>query len=114
MTSLLTNIGINFLNLVEDNDNKKNLANLKISLNNYKDTISREEESLILLKNNYNINYVEPRIRNKVLYNDYILERTDLYNKWRKTKHINDLYELVKLTPPEFDNVEEIYTYYSK
>jgi len=93
-----------------DNTNpnaKKELISLSDKENRLK--IFKEE------KENKRIEYYKNTFENKrendkKLYEEYLEHRKILYNKWRETKGIGDLQELITYKLPEISDIPEIYT----
>jgi hypothetical protein len=55
-------------------------------------------------------NYQNIRENNEELYNKYLEERLILFNKWKESNNIKDLYEYLSLERPEYIEVPDVYT----
>ena len=55
-------------------------------------------------------NYQNIRENNEELYNKYLEERLVLFNKWKESNNIKDLYEYLSLERPEYIEVPDVYT----
>ena len=56
---------------------------------------------------------------NKFLLEDkcicvFVLDKEQLFNKWNKSKKVKDLYDLISLQQPEYIDVPDIYTIYTR
>ena len=69
-----------------------------------------KKEEIIKNRNIYLTKYDIPRKNNNDNYDKYIKDKQILYNKWKQSKAVKDLYSLLALKRPEYNEVEDIYT----
>jgi len=95
-------------NIYRKNDqNKIKLFNKITKYNNSKkkSDIKKEKNTQYYLENYQNI-----RENNEKVYTKYLEERLVLFNKWKESNNIKDLYEYLSLERPEYIEVSDIYT----
>ena len=54
--------------------------------------------------------YENKRNNYKKIYDEYLSKRFNLYMKWKKSKNVLDLDNLMKLSRPPYEEVPDIYT----
>lgn len=110
MNSTLTEFSKKLLDYIETNSDKSK-AGVLITIKKYTEEISLKKDIEINNQTHYNINYNNPRIEQHSKYEQYYDERGEQYNKWVSNKESEDLFDLVKIFPPVFKNIPEVYTY---
>jgi adenine C2-methylase RlmN of 23S rRNA A2503 and tRNA A37 len=108
----MTIIDIGYILL--DNINSKNdLNKIKLieAIERYNKEINEKNKLEIYNKNKYETNYENKRKDNIDNYNQYLRENKILYDKWIKSKKTKDLYEYISLKKPEYEEVDDIYTF---
>lgn len=88
----------NIINIKNDTNKTKLLSSVK----NHNKHISDKKEELIEKRNIYINDYETPRKNNIDNYNKYLRNKEFLYDKWKKSKTVKDLYELISLKQPEY------------
>ena len=110
MTKLITDIGYvlidNIINIKNDNNKIKLLSDVK----NFNKNIMENNEKIIKNRNIYSMDYDMKRQKNNDNYDKYLKDKEILYNKWKKSKAVKDLYLLIGLKRPEYIEVDDIYT----
>jgi hypothetical protein len=99
--------------LLVDNINSKtdiNKVKLMGSINSYKNELEKKQKKEKDKKNKYYNEYESKRINNNEKYNKYMKDNKTLFDKWRKSKKSNDLYNYLTLKKPDIEEVEDIYT----
>jgi hypothetical protein len=87
-----------------------NKNKLILSIENYNKSEKEKENNEIKKKEFYQITYEQKREEDKIIYNEYINNRLLLYNKWQKTRNIEDLENLINYKLPPLNLVNDIYT----
>lgn len=85
-------------------------------------TISEKEKYLRLINQEkeekkrevYLNTYEYKREKNRLLYDEYLANRRILYNKWKESKTIANLQELLSYKLPEIIEVPDVYTAHIK
>lgn len=99
--------------LIDNITNKIDLNKIKLmnSINEYnkKKNLMIDNEKKKIEK--YNNNYVIPRKNNEDNYQQYLISYKTKYDKWNKSKNVKDLFELVSIKKPIFEDVPDIYSY---
>ena len=98
----------NVINIKNDSNKIKLLSALKI----HNKDISDKKEEIVKKTNLYINTYDMPRKNNLTNYDKYLRTKELLFNKWKQSKKTNDLYELISLQQPEYNEVPDIYTIY--
>jgi hypothetical protein len=110
MTKSITEIGYvlidNIINIKNDNNKTKLLSDVKT----FNMNIMENNEQIIKNRNKYSTKYDIPRQKNNDNYDKYLKNKEILYNKWKQSKTIKDLYSLLELKRPEYIEIEDIYT----
>ena len=97
----------NIINIKNDTNKTKLLSAVK----NHNKHISDKKEELIEKQNIYINDYETPRKKNIDNYNKYLRNKEILYNKWKTSKAVKDLYELISLKQPEYTEIpNDIYS----
>jgi hypothetical protein len=96
----------NIINIKNDNNKIKLLSVLK----NYNKDILDKKEDIIKRSNMYITKYDMPRKNNKNNYDKFLRAKGLLFNKWKQSKKVKDLYELISLQQSEYIEVPDIYT----
>uniref|UniRef100_A0A6C0CGU1 Uncharacterized protein n=1 Tax=viral metagenome TaxID=1070528 RepID=A0A6C0CGU1_9ZZZZ len=109
MNNSLRDIGY----LLIDNINQKSDSN-KIKLfdkvnkyNNFKKEVERKKQEN---KEYYLAKYEELRKINATNYASYLEKKSYLFDKWKATANVKDLYEYISLERPEYIEVPDVYT----
>jgi len=58
----------------------------------------------------YLATYENKRNQYRTLYDEYLSKRFALYSKWKKSKNVLDLDNLLKLERPPYEEIPDIYT----
>lgn len=99
--------------LIDNITNKIDLDKIKLmnSINEYNKNknliIENEKKKIEKYKNKYEI----PRKNNEDNYQQYLINYKNKYDKWNKSKNVKDLFELVSIKKPIFQDVPDIYSY---
>lgn len=99
--------------LIDNINNKIDLDKIKLmnSINEYNKNknliIENEKKKIEKYKNKYEI----PRKNNEDNYQQYLINYKNKYDKWNKSKNVKDLFELVSIKKPIFQDVPDIYSY---
>lgn len=99
--------------LIDNINNKIDLDKIKLmnSINEYNKNknliIENEKKKIEKYKNKYEI----PRKNNEDNYQQYLINYKNKYDKWNKSKNVKDLFELVSIKKPIFQDVPDIYIY---
>lgn len=105
---------LNIIGLLLINSLNKNNAENKKTLITYINKYNEEKEKKIndnIEENTYYlVNYDNIREKNKLLYNEYLQKRLDLYNEWKENKTNNNLIKLLNLNKPIIEEIPDIYT----
>lgn len=97
----------NIINIKNDTNKTKLLSSVK----NHNKHISDKKEELIEKQNIYINDYETPRKNNIDNYNKYLRNKEFLYDKWKTSKAVKDLYELISLKQPEYIEIpNDIYS----
>lgn len=99
--------------LLVDNINSKtdiNKVKLMSSITNYKNELEKKAKKEKDRKNKYYNDYESKRIANNEKYAKYMKDNKALYDKWRKSKKSNDLYNYLTLRKPNLEDVDDVYT----
>lgn len=104
----LGNLIINNINSNTDM-NKIKLLNELTNYRKKKDILEQKKQYNIDI---YNDTYDKPRKLNNKKYETYFKERELLYNKWILSKNVKDLYDLLALKSPIYNEIPDIYTYH--
>lgn len=93
-----------------NNNSSENKAKFLRKTQVFKD--KKEENYNITLEDisHYITTYENKRMQFKTLYDEYLSKRFDLYMKWKKSKNVLDLDNLIKLERPPFEEIPDIYT----
>jgi hypothetical protein len=100
----------NVINIKTDSNKIKLLSSLK----NHNKYISDKNEEIIKNTNIYKTKYETPRKNNNDNYDKFLRTKEQLFNKWNKSKKVKDLYDLISLQQPEYIDVPNIYTIYTR
>jgi hypothetical protein len=100
----------NIINIKIDSNKIKLLSALK----NHNKDISDMNEEIIKNRNMYITKYEIPRKNNNDNYDKFLRTKELLFNKWKKSKKVKDLYDLISLHQPEYIDIPDIYTIYIK
>lgn len=110
MTKLINDIGYvlidNIINIKNDNNKIKLLSEIK----QFNKDIMDKKEEIIKNRNIYLTKYDIPRKNNNDNNDKYLKDKEILYNKWKQSKTVKDLYSLLALKRPEYNEVIDIYT----
>ena len=98
----------NVINIKTDSNKIKLITALKY---HNKDILDKKEE-IIKKTNIYTTKYDMPRKDNINNYDKFLRTKELLFNKWKQSKKVKDLYNLISLQQPEYIEVPEIYTIY--
>jgi hypothetical protein len=94
------------VNSTNPNAKKEILINSEIHKNEFIKNKEKENK-----KKEYYINtYENIREQYRILYEDYIINRQILYNKWIETKSLADLHNLISHKIPDIETIDDIYT----
>lgn len=100
--------------LLIDNINIKKSDKIKNKLFNkitkYNENKKESHKKKVENTQYYLENYQNIRENNEELYNKYLEERLVLFNKWKESNNIKDLYEYLSLERPEYIEVPDVYT----
>lgn len=85
-------------------------------------TISEKERDLRIINQEkeakkrevYLNTYEYNREKNRILYDEYLANRRILYNKWKESKTIASLQQLLSYNLPEINEVPDVYTAHIK
>ena len=99
----------NVINIKNDSNKIKLLSVLK---NHNKDILDKNED-IIKRTNIYITKYDMPRKNNNTNYDKFLRTKGLLFNKWKQSKKVKDLYELISLQQPEYIEIPDIYTIYA-
>lgn len=100
----------NIINIKTDSNKIKLLSSLK----DHNKDISDMNDDIIKNINIYKTNYEIPRKNNNDNYDKFLRTKEQLFNKWQKSKKVKDLYDLISLQQPEYIDIPDIYTIYTK
>ena len=101
-------------NILIDNINiSTDLKKIKLltEINNYRKIKNKNKDIEMKKLEIYKDKYEKHRVINNNNYDIYVQQREILYNKWLSTKNIKDLYNLLELKKPDYDEIPDIYTY---
>lgn len=99
--------------LLVDNINSKtdiNKVKLMSSITTYKNELEKKAKKEKDKQNKYYIEYESKRKNNNEKYNKYMKDNKILFEKWRKSKKSNDLYNYLTLKKPDIEEIDDIYT----
>jgi len=107
----MTTLDIGYL-LVDNINSKTDINKIKLlgAITNYKNEIEKKTKKEKDKQNKYYMEYESKRRSNNEKYNKYMKDNKVLFDKWRKSKKSNDLYNYITLKKPDIEEVEEIYT----
>ena len=107
----MTIIDIGYI-LIDNINSKTDLNKIKLinAIETYKKEIKEKKQLEIELINKYKNIYENKRNDNNDNYNQYLRENKLLFDKWNKSKNMNDLYEYISLKKPVYEEIEDIYT----
>lgn len=98
----------NIINVKNDNNKTKLLAAIKIHNKDINDT----KQEIIKRRNIYLNKYDIHRKNNIDNYDKYLMQKKVLFDKWKQSNKVKDLYDLISLQQPEYIEVNDIYTIY--
>jgi hypothetical protein len=96
----------NIINVKNDSNKIKLLSAVKT----HNIEVSNKKEEIIRKTNIYLNEYEIKRKNNNNNYDKFLKKKEDLFNKWKQSKKIKDLYNLISLQQPEYEDVPDIYT----
>ncbi len=105
----INDIGFLLLKSMNNNSPENKVKFLKIS-KVFKDKNEEDYNKTLEDISNYIATYENKRNQNRTLYDEYLTKRFNLYMKWKKSKNVLDLDNLVKLDRPPYDDIPDIYT----
>jgi hypothetical protein len=107
----MTIIDIGYI-LIDNIQSKTDLNKIKLlnAVESYKKEIKEIKQIEIYNRNKYKENYENKREDNIKRYNQYLRENKTLFDKWDKSKKMNDLYEYISLEKPNYEEIDDIYT----
>ena len=105
----LNDFGI-LLTTAINNTNPNAKKEIIMNSEKYKKTIMEKQEKENKKKEFYINNYENIREQYRILYEEYIANREILYNKWKETKGIADLQNLISHKLPDMQTIDDIYT----
>lgn len=97
--------------LIDNINNKLDLDKIKLmnEIEKYNKDKKLNIENEIKKKDEYMKKYELPRKNNEENYEKYISNYNKKYNRWVESKNVKDLFELVSIKKPVFEEVPEIY-----
>jgi len=105
----INDIGFLLLKSMNNNSPDNKVKFLKIS-KVFKDKNEEDYNKTLEDISNYIATYENKRNQNRTLYDEYLSKRFNLYMKWKKSKNVLDLDNLVKLDRPPYEDIPDIYT----
>jgi len=105
----INDIGFLLLKSMNNNSPENKVKFLKIS-KVFKDKNEEDYNKTLEDISNYIATYENKRNQNRTLYDEYLTKRFNLYMKWKKSKNVLDLDNLVKLDRPPYEDIPDIYT----
>ena len=105
----INDIGFLLLKSMNNNSPENKVKFLKVS-KVFKDKKEEDYNKTLEDISHYIATYENKRSLNTSLYDEYISRRFSLYMKWKKSKNVLDLDNLVKLDRPPFEDIPDIYT----
>ena len=105
----INDIGFLLLKSMNNNSPENKVKFLKVS-KVFKDKNEEDYNKTLEDISNYIATYENKRNQNRTLYDEYLTKRFNLYMKWKKSKNVLDLDNLVKLDRPPFEDIPDIYT----
>lgn len=94
-----------------NNTNPNARKELILTSEKEKDMKIKKQEMIEKKKEFYLNTYEYARERNRILYDEYMANRRILYNKWKESKNLADLQNLISYKLPEIIDVPHLYTY---
>jgi hypothetical protein len=93
-----------------NNTNPNAKKEILINSEKHRITLNEYQKKENIKKDFYINNYENIREQNRTIYDEYIANREILYNKWKETKKIVDLENLIAYKLPDMQLIDEIYT----
>jgi hypothetical protein len=93
-----------------NNTNPNAKKEILINSEKYRIILNEYQKKENIKKDFYINNYENIREQNRIIYDEYIINREILYNKWKETKGIADLENLIIYKFPDMQIIDEIYT----
>lgn len=105
----INDIGFLLLKSMNNNSPENKVKFLK-TVKIYKDKKEEDYNKTLEDISNYIATYENKRSQNKNLYDEYLSNRFNLYMKWKKSKNVLDLDNLLKYDRPPYEEIPDIYT----
>ena len=109
MNNSLKDIGYLLIdNINQKSDSNKNKLFEKVNkYNNFKKEVERKKQEN---KEYYLTKYEELRKINTANYASYLEKKNYLFDKWKASANVKDLYEYISFERPEYIEVPDVYT----
>jgi hypothetical protein len=105
----INDIGLLLIKSINNNSSENKTTFLKTT-KVYKDKNEEDYNKNLEDISYYISKYENKRNEYRNLYDEYLSKRFNLYMKWKKSKNVLDLDNLIKLNRPHYEEVPDIYT----